>query len=508
MKYAAMILVALLATSPSCAQDDEPEFPHGDYEEDCSMCHGDEGFSPAVISPEFTHTDKVPLQGTHAEMDCDMCHESLRFSEMEGDCLTCHSDRHQGIPASDCAGCHRFEGWSPARIDPEFTHTDRFPLQGVHARAECVLCHESLHFQEASRDCTSCHSDVHQGKMGVDCLRCHGEGWREARIAPDFAHTGRFPLRGVHARLECVACHESVRFDDAVRECVSCHSDVHRGEMGADCSRCHTERNFIDRSAMINAHQSTRFPLRGSHRSLDCEDCHSLTPEGRMQYVNREADCEACHMDDYNGAVSPDHTALGFPTDCEQCHNSIAWDLTPGSFDHDLFAGLACVTCHLNDYNETSDPDHAAFDFPQDCTECHDSTTTWEGARFDHNLVPGVPCESCHLDDYNQTTDPNHSAASFPTDCMTCHSSTTTWEGAEFDHDGSYFPIYVGIHRNRWDDCSDCHVNPSSYNEFRCVDCHAHDDEQIMAEEHSSVPGYTYASSACYACHPDGRVPR
>ena len=349
----------------------------------------------------------------------------------------------------------------------------------------------------------------HGGYEG-DCSLCHrDEGWRPAKVGPDFQHTSRFPLRGVHTQVECVACHETLRFEEADQECVACHSDVHRGELGSDCSRCHTERNFIDRSSMVDSHQGTRFPLRGAHRALDCEDCHSMTPEGRMQYVNRDAVCEACHIDLYTGTVSPDHAALGFPTDCGSCHNAIVWDLTPGSFDHAPFAATPCVTCHLNDYNGTTDPDHVGFDFSQDCTECHNSTRTWDGALFDHNLVSGVPCESCHLDDYNRTTDPNHRAGGFPTDCTECHSSTTTWDGAVFDHDGLYFPIYSGVHNNRWDTCSDCHINPSTFMEFSCIDCHEHNNEQDVADRHNSVSAYTpasYDSNECLRCHPQGRA--
>ncbi len=396
------------------------------------------------------------------------------------------------------------------------------------------------------------------GDYEAECSLCHGdEGWRPARVSPEFRHTSRFPLTGAHGRLECVACHESLEFARVSDQCSECHADVHREEFGSDCARCHSTRSFIDRISMVQFHQGTRFPLRGSHRSLDCEDCHTLVPEGQLQYVNRSTDCSGCHIDAYQGTTSPDHSSLGFPTDCEECHTPILWDLTPGSFDHASVGGLACETCHINDFNASSDPNHLQYGLPTDCMLCHSGTKTWDiqggfdhsqvagidcqachqddydattdpshtvltlptdctlchssttswtiPGGFDHSVVAGRACEACHLSDYQATTDPNHQAANFPTDCMACHTSTTTWLGATFDHDGMYFPIYSGKHNGKWSDCSDCHTNPSNYAVFSCIDCHEHSNKSKVDDDHSGVSGYTYESNACFNCHPQGR---
>ena len=403
--------------------------------------------------------------------------------------------------------------------------------------------------------------DYPHGEYEGKCSLCHGnEGWRPAQVSPDFVHTSRFLLKDAHSQAECVACHESLLFAETGSQCIDCHGDVHRGEFGQDCGRCHTARNFIDRGFMVSAHQSTRFPLRGSHRSLDCEDCHSLVPEGQLQYVNRSTDCEGCHFDDYQATVSPDHNALSFPTDCENCHAPILWDLTPGSFDHTSVTGTPCETCHLSDYNGAVDPDHARIGLPTDCMLCHTSTVAWDlPGGFNHDLVPGIdcvechqddfnatvdpshieltlptdcvlchtgttswviaggfdhavvagrPCESCHLSDFQATTNPDHESAMFPLDCTECHNSTTTWLGAEFDHDGLFFPIYSGKHNGKWDDCSDCHTNPSNFATFSCIDCHKHNDRNKVDNDHSDVSEYnssSYNSNECFRCHPQGR---
>ena len=110
---------------------------------------------------------------------------------------------------------------------------------------------------------------------------------------------------------------------------------------------------------------------------------------------------------------------------CAQCHKN------------NVFAGLptACVSCHLTNFNGTTNPNHGAAGFSQNCAVCH-ASSTWQGATFSHNNTPfpltgahinvapcaqchknnlfaGLPtaCISCHLTDFNGTTNPNHVSA-------------------------------------------------------------------------------------------------
>jgi hypothetical protein len=109
---------------------------------------------------------------------------------------------------------------------------------------------------------------------------------------------------------------------------------------------------------------------------------------------------------------------------------------------------------------------------------------------------------SCHESDYQNTTDPNHAAANFPLTCEVCH-STTAWEPANWNHDQLYFPIYSGKHRNEWNTCADCHVDQTNFAVFECIFCHEHRQSK-MDDEHDGVSGYVYQSTACYNCHPNG----
>ena len=143
------------------------------------------------------------------------------------------------------------------------------------------------------------------GALKEDCGTCHGAGgWKPARIGPKFDHSRYgFRLEGAHADADCRACHKSLDFKRGEANCVACHDDVHRGELGVDCARCHGARSFIDPSRMIRAHSMTRFPLRGAHAGLECEQCHAPAAQGQLQFVNARSDCAACHMDDYRVIV-------------------------------------------------------------------------------------------------------------------------------------------------------------------------------------------------------------
>lgn len=315
------------------------------------------------------------------------------------------------------------------------------------------------------------------GKFKEDCSLCHrADGWKPARISKDFNHE-KFgvPLTGAHASVPCMSCHTSLDFAMAPTGCVDCHSDVHNGELGTDCSRCHGTRSFVDRNDQIRLHRLTRFPLAGAHVTLDCEMCHRFAAPGALSWVNTPTDCQSCHIDQYMAVKNPDHVGAGFSKDCAMCHNEQTW-------------------LHVRfDHNDTSFPLTGAH-VSVACTSCHIG-----------GVYSGTPtaCVSCHQNDYDATNDPSHAAAGFSTTCTECH-NTKSWGGAQFDH-ASFFPIYTGVHRGKWTQCTECHTSAVSYAEFSCIDCHAHSNKSETDNNHNGVNGYAYNSQACYTCHPQGR---
>ena len=192
-------------------------------------------------------------------------------------------------------------------------------------------------------------------------------------------------------------------------------------------------------------------------------------------YKGLSTACNSCHLKDYQGTTNPNHAAAGFPQDCSLCHSTTDW--LSATFDHSKtkfpltgkhttatcaqchasgqYATLstACYSCHSNEYNTTTNPNHKTLGYPQDCSTCH-STNDWLSATFNHSTVgftlvgkhataqcvschvggkfAGTPtdCYSCHTTEYSTTTNPNHIAAGFPKTCLTCHLPTIIdWTG-------------------------------------------------------------------------------
>jgi hypothetical protein len=174
-----------------------------------------------------------------------------------------------------------------------------------------------------------------------------------------------------------------------------------------------------------------------------------------------------CHLNDFKGTTNPNHVSAGFPQQCDVCHSTAAW--SPATFNHNNTAfpltgahtTVACASCHVNN---------------------------------NYTTVP-TDCYSCHKLDYSGTTNPNHVSVGFPTTCATCH-STTSWLGATFNH--TWFNMNHGGANGI---CATCHTNPNDYTVFQCTNCHT---QARTDGEHQHVGGYVYNSVNCYGCHRNG----
>jgi hypothetical protein len=166
---------------------------------------------------------------------------------------------HDTFPG-DCSLCHAGQDWQTLRADFRFDHALEagLPLEGAHAQARCLRCHNDRGPAEtfARAGCAGCHEDVHAGRLGNDCTSCHEQQtWRA--IGQHVLHQRtRFPLTGAHAVTACVRCHPSSiagSYTPVDTECVSCHqSDLaqatnpnHVGLGWVDrCDRCHLPRTW------------------------------------------------------------------------------------------------------------------------------------------------------------------------------------------------------------------------------------------------------------------------
>ncbi len=542
--------------------------PHGPIDIPCENCHTSTTWKPIRGVPEFDHNvTKYPLLGMHEKVACTLCHTSLVFTNVGTRCADCHADIHRGQFGSDCAQCHTVKGWD-IHSQQAKEHANRFPLLGAHALLECVDCHKAEavgQFKGLSTSCISCHTAQFQEAVDPDhkalsfpstCESCHSaDTWFDAKF--DHLKFTGFALTGAHATLPCTACHLNGQFKGTPADCYSCHVKDYNGTTNPNhaqagfsqqCQGCHTTTAWVPATF---DHSKTSFPLTGAHVNVACNLCHI-----NGQFANAPTACYGCHAKDYAGTANmagiPNHANAGFSQDCTQCHTTSSW--LNASFNHnatsfpltgahtsvpcttchtDNYAGTLptnCYGCHVKDYDNTATiagvPNHVTAGFPQDCTQCH-TTTSWLNATFNHNTTSfpltgahtSVPCATCHTDnyagtlptncygchvkDYDNTATitgvPNHVTASFPQDCTVCH-STSTWLNATFDHSTTSFPL-TGAHTSV--PCATCHTdNYAGTLPTNCYGCHVK-DYNSTATIGGSVPNHVSGNypQDCTMCH-------
>jgi Seven Residue Repeat len=544
-----------------------PNHVAANFPSNCAQCHTTVAWSPATFDHSMVN---FALTGSHTvpPRQCTDCHVSNNYNLTSTACVSCHLQDFQkatnpnhlaGGFAQTCETCHNTSAWQPATFDHS---KSGFPLTGSHTvpPRQCTDCHVNDNYNITNTTCISCHqTDYNNATTPVPhtgfpttCQQCHDTlQWTDGKF--DHSTTG-FTLTGMHTvpPRQCTDCHVNNNYTLNSTACVTCHLKDYQGTTNPNhvtanfpqtCESCHSTSTWLN--ATFN-HNSTGFPLTGSHTvpPRQCTDCHV-----NNNYNITNTTCISCHQTDYNNATTPVPHA-GFPTTCEQCHDTLQW--TDGKFDHSTtgftLTGMhtvpprqctdchvnnnytlnstACVTCHLKDYQGTTNPNHVSAGFPQQCELCHD-TTVWTDSTFNHNntafpltgshTVPPRQCTDCHVNnnyttlpttcigchqtDYNNTTNPGHAAQPqfFPTTCQTCH-NTTAWTGATFNH-AQYTPFPIN-HGNANGVCSTCHTNSNDYSVFQCTGCHGGNNPNNF--QHPKVSGYVYNSVNCYQCHQSG----
>jgi hypothetical protein len=346
-------------------------------------------------------------------------------------CVGCHPSPHREAGrVGACQKCHSTAGWFVlADSVRRFDHTAvGFPLRGAHADAPCESCHlpseraplparvalvraNSLrpfrHQKMLFHRCDACHANVHAGQLpdgkdegNRDCGACHTEVKFTPTTFTTAAHDStRFRLTGAHAATPCSACHPLIagaargsgwlRFRLSNLACASCHTDPHGGQFAARhvagagpaaeaersapvaCTPCHTT---VAWDSVTFDHDSTRYPLRGAHRTLACRKCHTAPVAGRpVRFSGLPLTCDGagCHTNPHGGqfASRPRGSA------CTRCHTEAAWAQLV--FDHQRDSDypldgahrrLRCVACH----KPQGQPAIVRYrPLPHRCEDCH-----------------------------------------------------------------------------------------------------------------------------------------
>jgi decaheme cytochrome c component MtrC/MtrF-like protein len=561
-KLLALLLWAFSVTSGSAHAQNSggTHSPHGNLNVPCQNCHTASAWKPIRAVPEFDHNQtKYPLRGMHQAVACTQCHVKPVFTSVGQRCQDCHADIHKRQMGANCEQCHTVRGWQVS-LQQVQQHNNRFPLTGAHAAVECDACHKGAatgQFQGLSIQCYSCHSNEFKSTsspnhvtagFSTTCETCHtADTWLNAKF--DHNSVG-FPLSGAHAvpPRQCADCHTNNNYALSSTACITCHLKDYQGTTNpnhvaanfpSNCAQCHS---IIAWTPASFDHSTVNFALTGAHTvpPRQCTDCHV-----NNNYNLSSTACVSCHLKDFQNTNNPNHAASGFAQTCETCHNTSAWE--PATFDHAKsgfpltgshtvpprqcadchvnnnynITSTACVSCHQNDYNTATTPvPHTGF--PTTCEQCHD-TVLWTDGKFDHSTtgftltgahtVPpractdchvnnnytlnSTACVTCHLTDYKGTTNPNHVTANFPQTCDQCH-NTSTWLNATFNHNSTGFSL-TGSHTVPPRQCTDCHVN-NNYNltSTACVSCHQTDYNNATTPVNHIAAGFP---TTCETCH-------
>jgi len=197
---------------------------------DCSACHITDSWENATFDHNLS---AFKLEGEHANVACEDCHQGGVYQGTPTDCYSCHShdDEHAGRFGMDCAACHTPFDWEEVTFDH---NRSNFPLDGAHIDVACETCHTSGQFAGLSTQCVACHADpdFHLGAFNTNCAECHSTAsWIPARF--NLAHPEpRVDEEGTginHGRTTCRTCHPAT-----VRSftCLTCHSDNQGSEGG------------------------------------------------------------------------------------------------------------------------------------------------------------------------------------------------------------------------------------------------------------------------------------
>ncbi len=473
------------------------------YPMDCEDCHDSFDWN-SLFAHEQTG---FILKGSHVETSCSGCHEGQHFDDTPKTCAGCHLDAWQTTESppheeadfdQTCDHCHTEVDWVPGLWDHD-SDTD-YPLTGAHVESSCTDCHTLVPWAEQSTTCYECHRDDYESSLepnhisaGIpdNCEVCHSTtDWMSEEI--DHSET-QFPLEGIHADLECMACHSSGY--DLPTTCDGCHVSEYAGTTNPD-------------------HEAIGIPIEL------CETCHTqnVWMPAIFSHETQAPACVTCHQVQYDATTTPPHTAAAFGTDCEGCHASAAW--TPGTWlhaentDFDVsgahlgipcqdchtsspYSSLddACSSCHQSDYSATIDPDHEASGIPADlCETCH-SQSSWKPAIFSHESQM-VACVNCHAVQYNASTTPPHQDADFGTSCEACHTSGA-WIPSQWLHNEQTEFSISGAHLDLA--CLDCHTT-TPYSDLinTCTGCHQSNYDNTANPDHGE---YGYSSTLCENCH-------
>ena len=529
-------------TCNSCHKPDDIHFFKGKYATtSCSKCHSTNSWKQNI---KFNHTTDAgyALKGNHAKLSCKKCHVSTgknqvkyNFNVRAQKCLSCHKNHHkQNISpkfTKNCDSCHNQFKWPITNFDHKITG---FPLVGSHTKVACKNCHTQtklslkspdFKFTGNSKQCASCHQDYHgyadriSSTLGPlkDCKKCHTEVSFKKNQSFNHNTQTRFALTGKHLKNKCFDCHKPTKKGKpqqytkrryffkhlTTKTCETCHKDphpdsFHRKAKGKKCSSCHNPsgwRNFGKSASALGRgfHDTTRFPLTGSHKAQSCNSCHVRNGKEIYKFnTAKQGFCISCHTSVHKKQFSPKF--VNKP--CKDCHTTDKFSQRK-AFNHDT-TKFKLTGSHAKIENK--------------CFSCHKLTNKMlptkppkQAHKFRFNGGNRGYCENCHTNPHKKQFTPKF----YNKPCTTCHTPAKFSQRKPFNHGTTRFKL-TGRHQKIKNKCFKCHTlngknlmtkPPKKGHKFKFPNAKKNFCESCHKNEHKDMFHKKFYKKPCTSCH-------
>ncbi len=282
----------------------------------------------------------------------------------------------------------------------------------------------------AALDNATCQT-CHDGKKGkLDVPGAEGKPRALHSIAPDaFA-------KGVHAKMECIACHTDIKDNAATAN--AHQKDPQQAVKKVDCASCH--QDLWDKAQKEGkATEKPRLGVVAQNIDLYKKSFHARPNTDDKTKPNASCDnCHDTHSFNVPAANSPERAAwrLGVSTNCgENCHTDQLEAYTDSIHGKEVLEkhnpkSAVCTDCHSSHAvsNTSGDPFKVAIS--AQCGTCHEANfasykATYHGQISTLGYAYTAKCYNCHgSHDILKADDPNskvHADNRMKT-CETCHS--------------------------------------------------------------------------------------
>ncbi len=277
-----------------------------------------------------------------------------------------------------------------------------------------------------------------QAKLdNATCLSCHDGKKEKPAVTEADGKTRTLRVldearfgKGVHAKMECVACHQNIVDDKSPHQKGSAPA--------ADCAQCHqdlwakakAEGKDKEKPRLGVVAQNVDFYRRSLHAQPDkehpnqpkakCNDCHEahyfdVPPQGSAERkgawrLGTPALCgEKCHgdaLDEYKESVHGVAALEKKDTKaavCMDCHTAHSVASTSGEVFKTLIT-RECGTCHVENFGSYGDTYHGqvnrlGYGYTAKCYDCHGSHSILKVSDKNSKVHPDNvlgTCRTCH----------------------------------------------------------------------------------------------------------------